>query len=68
MTGKPIPKFVPGGPPPPLAEMVATLKQQLGLKESLDIIEAVDQACEQLGIPKNGSVADRAAQCWQFLC
>ena len=66
-TGKPIPRIVPGGPPPPLPELVATLKQQLGLKESLNIVEAVDQACEQLGIPQNGSVVDKAEKCWQFL-
>eukprot|EP00928_Gymnodinium_smaydae_P068772 TRINITY_DN5203_c0_g2_i1.p1 TRINITY_DN5203_c0_g2~~TRINITY_DN5203_c0_g2_i1.p1 ORF type:complete len:349 (+),score=39.58 TRINITY_DN5203_c0_g2_i1:157-1203(+) len=47
----------------PLSEMVAALKLDLGV-EGATLGDAVDAACEQLDVPKTGSVMQKAVLCW----
>ena len=55
---------------PPLHTMVEILKSQLGLGNKLNMQEAVDLACAQLGVDAtqgNLTVMEKAQTCWNML-
>jgi hypothetical protein len=51
---------------PPLVEMVAHFKKELGLKGE-SIPDVVDGACAALGVSIKGSLMQKALACWQQL-
>lgn len=56
------------GSAPPLAEMVARFKREFGLADSMTMIEAVGEACNALGVQKEGSLIEQAKRCWAVMC
>ena len=56
------------GSVPPLAEMVARFKREFGLADSMTMIEAVGNACDALGVQKEGSLIEQAKRCWAVMC
>ena len=56
------------GSAPPLAEMVARFKREFGLADSMTMIEAVGEACNALGVQKDGSLIEQAKRCWAVMC
>ena len=57
-----------GSAVPPLAEMVARFKREFGLADSMTMIEAVGEACNALGVQKEGSLIEQAKRCWAVMC
>ena len=57
-----------GSAVPPLAEMVARFKREFGLADSMPMIEAVGEACNALGVQKEGSLIEQAKRCWAVMC
>ena len=51
----------------PLVQMVDLLKTQLGIDSSAILADAVDHACEQLGVSNKGSLIERATECWEAI-
>ena len=55
---------------PPLLTMAEIFKRQLGLDSKLNIEEAVEQACVQLGVDTTqgrGNLVEKAQRCWVLL-
>lgn len=59
----------PPPPRPPLVEMVAVLKEQLGIDAGATMLDAVDSACAVLGLKETNaqSVATKAERCYDVL-
>ena len=48
--------------------MVARFKREFGLADSMTMIEAVGEACNALGVQKDGSLIEQAKRCWAVMC
>ena len=50
---------------PPLVTLVRGLRTELGLSSEESLAASIDAACRELGVPREGSLFERAQACWK---
>ena len=48
-------------------EMMRTIRRELVLSENMSTSSALSSACEQLGLPSDGTLEQKAARCYKDL-